>query len=58
MDDAIRVCTLNAVTGMESPIVFLAGVHQLFEREQSVRLSDEEQLELVRDNTRRLYTEV
>lgn len=53
--DTIRVCTLNSVTGLESPIVFLVGVHQLFEQEQSVRLSDEERLELVRDNTRKLY---
>jgi hypothetical protein len=53
--DVIRVCTLNAVTGLESPIVFLVGVHHLFEQEQSVRLSDEERAELIRDNTRRLY---
>lgn len=53
--DAVRVCTLNAVTGLESPIVFLCGVHQLFEQEQSLRLSDEERAELIRDNTRKLY---
>jgi len=53
--DAIRVCTLNAVTGLESPIVFLVGAHQLFEQEQSVRLSDEERSDLIRDNTRKLY---
>jgi superfamily I DNA/RNA helicase len=53
--DAIRVCTLNAATGLESPIVFLMGVHTLFEQEQSVRLSDEERAELVRDNTRKLH---
>jgi hypothetical protein len=53
--DAVRVCTLNAVTGLESPIVFLAGVRALFEQEQSVRLSDEERADLVRDNTRKLY---
>ncbi|MEW6569073.1 MAG: UvrD-helicase domain-containing protein [Chloroflexota bacterium] len=53
--DAIRVCTLNAATGLESPIVFLAGVRALFEQEQSVRLSDAERAELIRDNTRKLY---
>jgi hypothetical protein len=51
----IRVCSLNAATGLESPIVFLMGVHRLYEREQSARLSDEERLELIRDNTRKLY---
>jgi len=35
--------------------VFLAGVRALFEQEQSVRLSDEERADLVRDNTRKLY---
>lgn len=53
--DAVRVCTLNAVTGLESPIVFLCGVHQLFEQEQSLRLAEAERAELVRDNTRKLY---
>ncbi len=53
--DAIRVCTLNAVTGLESPIVFIVGAHELFEQEQSLRLSDEERTELIRDNTRKLY---
>ena len=51
----IRVCSLNAATGLESPIVFLMGAHELYEREQSIRLSDEERAELIRDNTRRLY---
>lgn len=31
------------------------GVHDLYEREQSIRLSEEERLELIRDNTRKLY---
>jgi hypothetical protein len=53
--DSIRVCTLNSVTGLESPIVFLVGAHQLFEQEQSIRLSDGERAELIRDNTRKLY---
>jgi len=51
----IRVCSLNAATGLESPIVFLMGVHDLYEMEQSIRLSDEEREEVVRDNTRKLY---
>ncbi|MEZ4593588.1 MAG: AAA family ATPase [Chloroflexota bacterium] len=53
--DQIRVCSLNAATGLESPIVFLMGIHDLYEMEQSIRLSEEERAELVRDNTRKLY---
>jgi superfamily I DNA/RNA helicase len=53
--DYVRVTTLNAGAGLESPIVFLAGVRQLFEEEQSLRLSDEEREIMIRDNTRKLY---
>jgi hypothetical protein len=53
--DYVRVTTLNAGAGLESPIVFLAGLRDLFEEEQSLRLSDEERELLIRDNTRKLY---
>ena len=51
----VRVTTLNAGTGLEAPIVFLAGLYELFEHEQSLRLSDEERDELIRENTRKVY---
>jgi superfamily I DNA/RNA helicase len=51
----IRVCTLNAATGLESPIVFVMGIHRMCEAEQSVRLTLDERTELIRDNTRKLY---
>ncbi len=51
----LRVCTMNAATGLESPIVFVMGVHRLYEAEQNPLLSDEERAALIRDNTRRLY---
>jgi len=51
----IRVCTLNAATGLESPIVFVMGTHHMCEAEQSVRLSADERAELIRDNTRKFY---
>ncbi len=53
--DYIRVTTINAGAGLESPIVFLIGLRLLFEEEQSLRLSDEEREGLIRDNTRKLY---
>lgn len=53
--EQIRVCSLNAATGLESPIVFLMGIHDLYEMEQSIRLSEEERTEVIRDNTRKLY---
>jgi hypothetical protein len=54
-DQHIRVCALDAATGLESPIVFLIGMHRLYEAEQSLRMSEEERSERIRDNTRRLY---
>ncbi len=53
--DYIRVTTLNAGAGLESPIVFLVGLRELFEEEQSLRLSDDEREALIRDNTRKIY---
>jgi hypothetical protein len=51
----IRVTTLSAATGLESPVVFIAGMHELFEREGSLRLAEDEQAELVQMHTRQLY---
>ncbi|HAD06444.1 MAG TPA: hypothetical protein DCE76_04720 [Anaerolineaceae bacterium] len=51
----VRVTTLNAGAGLESPIVFLCGLRELFEEEQSLRLSDEEREEIIRSNTRKIY---
>lgn len=56
--DYVRVTTINAGAGLESPIVFLVGLRLLFEEEQSLRLSDEEREGLIRDNTRKLYMAV
>jgi superfamily I DNA/RNA helicase len=53
--DYVRVTTLNAGAGLESPIVFLAGLREMFDEEQSLRLSDDEREVLIRDNTRKLY---
>jgi len=53
--DYVRVTTLNAGAGLESPIVFLVGLRELFEEEQSIRLSDDEREEIIRDNTRKVY---
>ncbi len=51
----VRVCTLDASTGLESPIVFLAGISEMVEQEQSLRIADDERVDLMRDHTRKLY---
>ena len=53
--DFVRVTTINAGTGLESPIVFVVGIHEMFEQEGSLFLGKDERTELVRENTRKLY---
>lgn len=51
----IRVTTLNAGTGLEASLVFLGGIHELFEMEGALGLSDEERAALIQVHTRKLY---
>jgi hypothetical protein len=51
----IRVTTLNAGAGLESPIVFLLGLSHLVEQENSLRIAGGERQVLVRDNSRKIY---
>jgi superfamily I DNA/RNA helicase len=51
----VRVATINAGPGLESPIVFLVGLRTLFEEEQSLRLSDDERAALIEENTRKIF---
>jgi len=50
-----RVTTINAGTGLEAPVVFLMGMQQFFEQEHSLRLSEDDQVEQVLNNTRKIY---
>jgi superfamily I DNA/RNA helicase len=56
--DAIRVLSLDAATGLESRVVFLLGAHTLYEQEQALRISEEERIDRIRQNTKRLYTAI
>ncbi len=51
----VRVTTINAGAGLESPIVFLVGLRTLFEEEQSLRLGDDERQEIIEANTRKVF---
>jgi superfamily I DNA/RNA helicase len=51
----LRVCSIDAATGLESPIVFIIGAAELLEREDDLQMSADQKDELRRDNTRRLY---
>jgi len=54
----VRVTTINAGTGLEAPVVFLMGLQQFFEQEESLRLSKDDQVEQVLSNTRKIYMAV
>ncbi|MCD4753221.1 MAG: UvrD-helicase domain-containing protein [Anaerolineaceae bacterium] len=54
-DNTLRITTINAGTGLESPIVFIMGIYQLFEQEQNIRISQEERDELIQENTKKIY---
>jgi hypothetical protein len=51
----VRVCTVDAATGLEAPIVFILGAAALLGAEEDLQLNAEQRQELTRDNTRRLY---
>jgi superfamily I DNA/RNA helicase len=53
--NCVRVTTISAGPGLESPIVFLVGLRTLFEEEQSLRLSDDERADLIESNTKKVF---
>jgi hypothetical protein len=52
---ALRVCTMNACTGIEASVVFVTGIRRVLEAEQSLHLESHERAELVRTNTKKLF---
>lgn len=51
----VRLCGINAATGLEAPVVFVVGIAGLISAEADYGLKDEARAELIRDNTRRIY---
>ena len=51
----VRVCGLDAGTGLEAPIVFVIGAAELLGSEDDLQRTEDQRAELRRDNTRRLY---
>ncbi len=54
-EGAVRVCSLNAATGLESPVVFVSGTAQLFGREGALLSDPEERETAAQETTRKLY---
>jgi len=52
---AVRVCTLNSATGLESPVVIVMGTHALFGKEGSLLADAELRETLAQETTRKLY---
>jgi superfamily I DNA/RNA helicase len=51
----VRICSLEAATGLEAPIVMVFGIDSLLQKEGDPHMSAEERNSLVRANTKRLY---
>ena len=53
--DRIRVCSLNACTGIEAPVVIFLGIDSLLESENALDLDDSERTERIRGNTKKIF---
>lgn len=51
----LRISSIEAATGLESPLVFLVGLGSLLESEERLGMKPEQRAELIRDNTRKIY---
>jgi thymidine kinase len=51
----VRVCSINATTGLEAPLVFIVGLDRVFESENALQNDPEDQPELILRNTRKVY---
>jgi len=51
----VRVCSINATTGLEAPLVFILGLDRIFEKEDSLQHDPEDRPELILRNTRKIY---
>ncbi|GHB93376.1 UvrD-helicase domain-containing protein [Cerasicoccus arenae] len=54
----MRVSTINACTGIESPIVVIIGLDRLFEQEKALGMDEIDREELVRKNTKRVFVAI
>lgn len=53
--DKIRVCSFNAATGLEAPLVFILGIDQVFAQESDLSTDPADKPEHILRNTRKIY---
>ena len=54
-DNTIKLCDIESATGLQSKVVFITGLENIFNAEQSTELSDRERHSLKTDNTHLLH---
>ena len=54
----MRVTTIGACTGIESPVVVLVGLDRLLEAEESLGMDAIEREDLVRQNTKKIFVAI
>jgi len=54
-DNTIKLCDIDCATGLQSKVVFITGLENIFNAEQNTELSEGERNSLKTDNTHLLY---
>jgi len=54
-DNTIKLCDIESATGLQSKVVFITGLENIFNAEQSTELSERERHSLKTDNTHLLH---
>jgi len=54
-ENTIKLCDIESATGLQSKVVFITGLENIFDAEQSTTLSERERHSLKTDNTRLLH---
>jgi hypothetical protein len=54
-DNTVKLCDIKSATGLQSKIVFIAGLENIFDAEQSKELTDRERQSLQSDNMRLMH---
>jgi hypothetical protein len=54
-DNTLKLCDIKSATGLESKVVFISGLENIFDAEQSTELTDRERQGLRTDNMRLIH---
>lgn len=56
--EKVRICSINACTGLEAQVVLIAGLDKLFETEEDLGRDELARAEIVRSNTKKVFVAI